>query len=250
VGAPLAIAADAASFVFSAALLLAIRKPEPRPQPHPSPNVRRELREGLALVIGDSLLRVMAASIALRAFFGSMIGALYAFYTLRELGLTPAALGVVIASGGIGSLLGAVLAPRITRRFGLGQALAGSVLLSAAAGLLLPLANLVPGTAVATLTAGQIIGDAGMTLFMIGETSLRQIIVPNALLGRANALIGFLSEGVAPLGALMGGVIAGAFGARMGLTVAVLGILGSAVWVTFALLRQSARANQAAATEP
>ena len=249
VGAPLAIAVDAASFVFSALTLLAIRKPEPRPQPHPTPNMRRELREGLTVVTHHSLLRVLAAGIALRAFFGSMIGALYAFYTLNELGLTPVTLGVVIASGGIGSLLGALLAPRMTRRFGPEQALAGSLLLSAGASFLLPLANVVPGTAVATLIAGQIIGDAGMTIFVIGETSLRQFIVPNALLGRANALVGFLAEGVAPLGALMGGFIAGSFGARMGLMVAVIGVLCSAIWVSVALIRQSTRESLAGTSE-
>ncbi|MFN8378298.1 MAG: MFS transporter [Anaerolineae bacterium] len=246
IGAPLAIAVDAASFVFSAVTLAAIRKPEPRPERHPSPSVRREMREGVAVILADPLLRALTASIALRAFFGSMIGALYALFTLRELGLTPGALGIVIATGGIGSLIGAALAHRLTRRYGLKRTLAGSLLLSSCTGLLLPLAEVVPGTAILTLIAGQIIGDAGMAIFLIGETSLRQITVPNALLGRANALTGFLAEGVAPLGALIGGAIAGAATPRLGLAVAVGGILATAIGLVWALSRQSARANTTA----
>lgn len=249
VGAPLAIAADALSFIFSAWTLAIIRKPEPKPAPHPSPSIRRELREGLAVVLSNPLLRILVTGIALRAFFGSMIGALYAYYTLRELGLTPAALGIVIGAGGIGALLGAALAGRLTRRFGLARTLAGGMLVSAFTGLLLPLADVIPGTAMVTLIAGQILGDAAMAVFLIGETSLRQLLVPNALLGRANALIGFLAEGVAPLGAVAGGALAGILGGRGGMWIAVLGILAVAAGIAPALLRQSERANAAAALE-
>ena len=42
---------------------------------------------------------------------------------------------------------------------------------------------------------------------LIGETSLRQILVPNHLLGRVNASIQFLTQGSMPVSALLAGVL-------------------------------------------
>src|SRR5258708_38970876 len=64
------------------------------------------------------------------------------------------------------------------------------------------------------LFMAQLIGDAGGAIYGINELSLRQAIVPDRLLGRVNASVGFLAQGIGPLGALAAGALAGIVGAR------------------------------------
>jgi hypothetical protein len=73
---------------------------------------------------------------------------------------------------------------------------------------------------------------------MINELSLRQVIVPERFLGRANATMGFLAEGIAPVGAMLGGVLATVGDVRLALWFAVLGILGTALWMLGSPIRQ------------
>jgi hypothetical protein len=87
------------------------------------------------------------------------------------------------------------------------------------------------------LIIAQLVNDGAMTVYMINEMSLRQMLVPDRLLGRTNASVGFLAEGVGPIGAIVAGLLAGIIGARVTLMIAVLGILASAIWLQFSAVR-------------
>jgi hypothetical protein len=56
--------------------------------------------------------------------------------------------------------------------------------------------------------------------YAITSVTLRQRVVPPELLGRVNATMRFLLMGLFPLGALLGGVLGTAFGARTTLLIA------------------------------
>jgi MFS family permease len=66
--------------------------------------------------------------------------------------------------------------------------------------------------------------------------SLRQTIIPDELLGRVNSVYRFLGWGSMPIGALAGGVIAGAFGLRapfvVGGAVMLLALIPASRFVT------------------
>jgi len=83
--------------------------------------------------------------------------------------------------------------------------------------------------AAAILFIPQVIGDGLITIYMINELSLRQRLVPNQLLGRANATSAFLAQLTAPFGALIGGALGERFGTRTALTIAALGMLITAL---------------------
>ncbi len=124
IGAPFAMLLDAFSFLASAGSLALIRKPEPPVVPPvEQPSVLREAREGLSAVSAQPALRALLGAEATLSLLGNMIGPLYGLYAIRELGLSPAALGLTIALGGVSSLVGALLAERAVRRFGLGATL-------------------------------------------------------------------------------------------------------------------------------
>jgi hypothetical protein len=58
------------------------------------------------------------------------------------------------------------------------------------------------------------------------------------MLGRVNATVGFVVQGIGPVGALVAGVLASTLSARLTLLIAVIGILITALWMATSPLRQ------------
>jgi predicted MFS family arabinose efflux permease len=236
--APLTILIDAASFLVSAVSLLLIHKPEPRPAPVEQPNLRREIADGLRALFGQPVLRAMALARITATFFGNFYAALYVMYAIRELGIGPAVLGLIIASGGIGSFLGALLAGPLARRLRLGTLLIGCTIVGGALGLLTPLAAGQSLVVAATfLFVGQISGDMLDTVYLIHALSLRQVITSDAMLGRMNASMEFLQGGVATAGVLAGGLLGEAIGVRGAVWIAALGSGAEFLWLLFSPVR-------------
>ncbi|MFD0350385.1 hypothetical protein ACFQ0M_38895 [Kitasatospora aburaviensis] len=65
----------------------------------------------------------------------------------------------------------------------------------------------------------------GAVVYNVAQVSFRQGVCPPGLLGRMNATMRFLVWGTLPLGALLGGAVADAAGARAALWVCAAGFL-------------------------
>jgi MFS family permease len=238
ISAPLAIVLDALSFLVSALAIWRIRAPEPAPEvPHDRPGLRRELAEGLGAALRDPLLRALLGAGFTMSLFGGIIGTLYDLYLIRELGMSPALVGLTIGVGGISALVGAFAAGPITRRVGVGPAIGGALALSGLTGLLIPLAHGPIYVALPMILASQA-ADILFAVYFINETSLRQSIVPPRLLGRVDASFRFLTTGAALIGALLGGALGEAVGARAAIAVGVLGVWSACLWVFGSPLRK------------
>ncbi len=236
---PITLLLDALSFVASALSLLRMRVAEPpATPPAEQPHILRDLTTGLQAIWNSPLLRAFAGSAIIRNFFGWFFGAIYGLYAIRVLGLGTATLGLVVACGGIGGFLGAALVGPLTRRWGIGPIIVGALLIDAAASGLTWLAGGLLPLAVPLLIASQLIGDGAMIVALIAERSLRQAITPDRQLGRVNASMNVLSEGIGTLGLLAGGVLAEAIGLRPTAGVAVLGIMASALVALLSPLRR------------
>ncbi len=222
--APIAMAADAVSFLASIGSLVLIRTTEPPPAPiETRRHLAHEMIEGVRWVWGDRRLRALALAGGTRSFFGNFYAVLYSLYALRYLGLDAAALGVTIAMGGVGSLIGSALTDRVVRRFGLGRALIGSSVIGGALSFLIPLASGPVLIATLILMVSQLGGDAFNTLNGITSVSLRQAITPDRLLGRTSTSLQVMIAGVGPLGALLSGTLAETLGVRETLWLAAAG---------------------------
>ncbi|MBK8020178.1 MAG: MFS transporter [Chloroflexi bacterium] len=241
IGAPLAVIFDSITFLIGAGSKAAIRKRVPDPPPAAaSASIRREIAEGVRLVRHDPILRTLAIGIALRTFFGSFFAALYDLYVVRELGISPAVLGLLVAGGGIGALIGTALVGRVVERFGLGRAMVGGLLLSALINFAIPLAGVVPPEwAPILLLAAQIGGDGAMMVFWISEMSFRQMVVPPHMLGRTHSTFEFLSHLAMPTGAIIAGFVAGAIGAQLTLLIAMIGTFSMALWLARSPVRHA-----------
>lgn len=236
--APLAILADAVSFLVSAGFLLSIRAPEPAPAP-PSAhrNLWREIAEGLRAVFGNPNLRAIAACTASLNISSSLMFAVFVLYATRNLHIKAGLLGVIFAAGNVGFLLGALLAGRLAGRFGVGPAIIAGALVSALGSLLVPLAGGQKLVVIAVLIAAQAVIGFGGTVYNITQVSLRQTITPDRLQGRMNATMRFIVWGVIPLGALAGGALGDAIGLRPTLVVGALTGLVAFLWVLASPLR-------------
>ncbi len=236
--APLAILLDAFSFLVSAFSVGLIRVCEPQPalskERH---HLLQDIRAGLRTIVGNPVLRAIMLCSSTRNFCGGAFAALYLLYVIRELGMGPLFYGLFVGAGGAGAFLGALLANRLAQRFGSGRVLIGAALLG---GLMMPLTPLAGGSKVLIvilLACGQLVGDCAYMIYEIHALSLRQMLVPEHLLGRANASMHVLVEGMVPLGTLLAGFTAEAIGIRMTLLIAAcLCCLLAPMWLLFSPL--------------
>jgi len=88
---------------------------------------------------------------------------------------------------------------------------------------LIPLAGGPPLVAALFLFIPQLVGDGLATVSQINGVTLRQLVTPAPLLGRVNGTTHVLLEGVAPVGAIVGALVAESFGIRTAVGVAVVG---------------------------
>jgi MFS family permease len=235
--APMAVLVDAISYVASVVSLLFIHIREPAPLRAERGAMWPQLREGLAVVVGNPLLRSIAGCTATSNLFGNAMQAVYVLYITRELGLQPAVIGLIFAVSGPGALLGALLAGKLADTFGLGRTIVGSIFIGGLANLLVPLAGGPPLLTTAMLmTAAFFAGVAG-PVYNINQVSLRQAITPDHLQGRMNASMRFIVWGTIPIGALLGGGLGQVFGLWPTIVTMVLAELLAPAWVLFSPVR-------------
>jgi MFS family permease len=212
-GAANVVAVQAVTFAVSAASLLAIRTPEEAPPPRTGrPRLGAEIREGVAVVAGDPVLRALAASSAASNLAFAVASAVTMIFLSRTLGLAAPAIGAVVAAGAVAAMLGAALTPWLGRRFGSARIVWLSLATTGPVTLLGPLAR--PGWWVLLAVAGGAAGELGQLVYAISAVSLRQRRCPSALLGRVNATMRLLVMGMFPLGALAGGALGDSLGPR------------------------------------
>jgi MFS family permease len=252
--APIAIFIDAVSFVVSALLLGSIRRSEPAPPMKADREpVMREIREGIGVIARDPVIRAFTLASMAQATLWGVFGAIWILFAVDELGMGPAAIGVIAGFGGLSSFVGAAYAERITRRLGVGPAAIGSMLVASIGFALIPLAPAsLPVLAFGFLVGQQLIGDGAVTLYDVTETSVRQARVHDRALGRVAATVQVGSVGAQLLAALGAGLLAEVIGLRATAFLAPVGTLVAAAvlwWSPVRALRDMPVAHGQAAAE-
>jgi MFS family permease len=213
VGATAALVFNAASFLVSAACLLAIRAPERRPAtPRQASSLRREVAEGMAFVFRDPYLRPLTLFAGLANFALDAFAALVVVFLVRVVGLDAGWTGALTALPGLGGLLAAFIARPIIARIGSSRGLLLATIGALPFALLIPLAE--RGPRLALFAAGILIAGAGVTMSNIVIATFRQSYCPPDLLGRVTATMRFVTVGTSPFGALAGGAAGTWLGAR------------------------------------
>jgi MFS family permease len=223
--APFAVAVDAVSYLGSALFVTGIRRREPQPERKPDAHLGREIMEGLRFVLGNRMLRSIAACTGSSNLFSSIGSAMLVVLLARVLGLPPWQIGLVSSVPAVGGLLGAFTATRVSRWLGQGPAIWISAAFCAPFALLMPMAQ--RGILLWLAAIGSGIWWYGVVVYNVAQVSFRQRLCPERLLGRMNATMRFLVWGTMPVGGLIGGVLGEALGVRPAMWIGAIGGLFS-----------------------
>jgi MFS family permease len=222
--APVALLGDALSFLVSAFALRGVHVREPRVQGNGT-SARADLVAGFRYLVREPVIRAGVACTSIINFFSFFIFAIFVLYASRTLGLSAAAIGLILGAASFGALAGAVIAPRVGRRLGIGRAVVlGSVLFPAPMALF-PLAHGDPWLAGSMLLAGEFLSSVGVMIFDVNQNSLQAMVIPDSVRSRIAGVSRFFNYGTRPFGALLGGVLGTAIGLRPTLWIAVIGCL-------------------------
>jgi Na+/melibiose symporter-like transporter len=220
--APVVLLVNAATLTLSAIFVLRIRRPEPPLAADREAGLRRQIAEGLRFVLGNRLLRALAASAAVASLSGSAYAATLVVLLARDLALPEAVIGLVFSVSGAGAVIGALTSRQLVAQVGHGRILWMSIACTAPFGLLMPAIE--AGRLLWPAAGGLLVVAVGATVFDVGQVSLRQALTPDRLLGRMDATMRFLVWGTMPVGGFAGGVLVQLLGNRPALWIAGTGL--------------------------
>ncbi|MFC3454624.1 MFS transporter [Amycolatopsis speibonae] len=229
-GAVTGVLADAVSFGISVLCLRSIRYREPERPAKKRSRLRDEIRDGLAFVVHDPYMRVLAVFGAVSNVALMGYQSIEVVFLVRELGVEAGTAGLVLALVGAGGVFGAALSGKLAARIGTARAFvlsegAGSLVMS-----LGPLAN--GGWGLALFVVAGFSLSAGVVGSNVLNATFKQRYVPAEMFGRVTASMSMLSLGAIALGGLLGGLLGEIAGVRQ-----TLGMMaGLEVVAVFALL--------------
>lgn len=191
-------------------LIAARRLPADAPPPAPRQPLHRAIVDGGAFVARHPYLRPIAlCAIAWNlAFFA--FTALFVPYAARVLLLEPTTIGLASSIAGIGSIAAALFGAILIAKLPIGAVLVFGPAVSLVGVAVLALAP--PALGAPALGFCFLLLGFGPILWFITQTSLRQAVTPQPLLGRVSATLTTAMYGMRPLGALAGGFAGEWFG--------------------------------------
>lgn len=205
----LAIGVDCATFVVSAAALLAMR-PTPRPERLRESSMAKDIKEGIAYVRRTLWFWTSSFSAgALNAFVFTPMFVLIPFFLRHDLHLGKADVGFALAASGISGAFAALVAANLptprrrVRLMWLYWCVAGLSALVLGVATNFWLVIVFPVVASPMIILGNVI-----------FASMMQSEVPREILGRASSVDWFVSLGAAPLGLVIAGEMADYLGVR------------------------------------
>ena len=200
----LPFAADVASYLVSAAMLLSIRKDfhEARePRRWSARAYGRDIHEGVAWLARQPFLRTATLLVGGANFVSNAISLLLVV-VVRERGGSAPEIGLMMSFAAVGSVLGAIAATRLHRLVTPRAIVVAYPWLGAAAALIMAL-RLPPLALGAVYGAWVFFGPTWDAV--VGGHRIR--IVPDAMQGRVQSVTGLVAMGGAALGPLVGGVL-------------------------------------------
>jgi predicted MFS family arabinose efflux permease len=232
--APDALLVDAATFLFSAIAVSTVhtrKRPPVEPAMDPAEPYLTRLRLGVAYLRKHPYLRASLLASTMMNIAAFIIQAVLILFATRHLHMTPGQIGLAFSIGAIGGLLGAITAAPIAARIGAGRTIAVGVGLNVLPFAGLAIAGATPDSGTLALAAAEFISAWAIMLFDINNNALRAVVTADDMRGRVSGAYATVNYGSRPIGALLGGWSATAFGVPTTLIIAgAIGTLASS-WI-------------------
>lgn len=198
---------DAVSYLVAFVAMLPVRSSLEEPRSVERRHLVAEIGEGVRWLWGQHLIRTLVALVAVgNLIYNALI--LIIIVRARDLGASPAAIGLLLAMFGVGALIGALAAPVIQRRIRPNLVMLAWLWITAVQ---LTLFAMAPN--MLALGAVALVGTAIGPVFNVVLAAYRYALTPDRLQGRATSVIRLIAWGTIPIGALVGGFSVERFGA-------------------------------------
>jgi MFS family permease len=202
--------------------------------------LKAEIHEGLQWLWHRPLLRTLAIALGLTNLGFQMGQAIFVLFATETLGVSERGFGVLLAVMAVGAIVGGIAGDRIVGRLGKAPALISALVIWI---FTMIGTGLAPAAWVVAIFV--LVESLAATVWNVVTVSLRQEIVPQRLFGRVNSVYRWFGWGGIPIGGLLGGIIAHAFGLRapyfVGAAVVALALVVALPHVTPQALEQATR---------
>ncbi len=202
--------------------------------------MKGEIHEGLQWLWHRPLLRSLAIALGLSNLGFQMGQAIFVLFATETLGVSERGFGVLLALVATGAIVGGIAGDRIVGKLGKAPAVISALVIWI---FTMIGTGLAPAAWVVAVLA--FVEALAATVWNVVTVSLRQEIVPQHLFGRVNSVYRWFGWGGIPIGAVLGGIIAHAFGLRapyfFGAAVVALALVVALPHVTPHTLEQATR---------
>lgn len=219
-GPALAISIDALTFAFSGFLTLAIPATEKTSiAPATKEDMLMGIRHAVVFLWNNPLLRSSALILLGFNLLMAPYSVLIIMFGEHTLGLTGPTIGLIITSGGAGALGASLVADKIGRYLGVGRVTIISVL---GAGLL----SLLLSSSYTPLHMGLVWGVLSTipVIINVNQLTLRQSLVPTALLGRVTSTFRLIAWSAIPVASGLAGFVSEWLGPRTSIFIVGIGL--------------------------
>jgi MFS family permease len=228
--APVAIVADAASFIFSAVQIGRLKIEPASPEPS-GESLWQRSRSGMRYLMANGYLRASLGCAATVNFFNLIGTALLVLFASRNLGLSAGTIGMALGIGAAGGLLGATFAARIATRFGVGRVIAVSAVVFPAAIAIVALADGPMLLKAAVLGLAELVASFSVMTFDVPLNALLASVTADNMRSRVTGAFLSINYGIRPLGAVVGGLLGDWLGPRDTLLISGLGGVFAVLWL-------------------
>lgn len=229
-GAPLALAVDAISYLASAIGVARARPARTADTPteaeekkaRASTPERSSILLGMRVLFTNPHLRALTMHAAIYNLASEIFTLNLVLWAVQEQQLPTTVYGLAMGAGGVGGLIGTLTALRLADRLGLGPAFIASLVLSCGVPILVVLWP-VEGLALAVvLAAVMLFSGIGLGNANVYSLTLRQAAIPRDQLTRSAGAYTQVMYGVIPLGGALAGVLGEELGTREATAVGAL----------------------------
>lgn len=209
IGDPLPFFAAAATALVSIGTLTQLRgsfRPEQSAERAP---FRRRLTVGVRYVWGHPVLRPLVVAVGIFSFVGAAGNGVFVVLAEERFGIGGVGFGLLLAVDAVASVASSFLVAGLVRRRSHSWSMRLAVVSFVVASLMFGLST----TAAVAFVAAAINGVSD-PMWNVVSSTVRQRLVPDDVFGRMMTAYLFIAWGMKPVGALLGGVVAEAWGAQ------------------------------------
>lgn len=206
---PLPFILDSASFLVGWILIRALPGDFVPDRTEGVGSVRSDMAAGFRWFLANRGMRALALTVTIGNLSRAMTMSIFVLFALQTLGLSGLGFALLTTAVAIGAFGGSLIASRVIHRLGEAATVFYGSLSIGGATLLMGATENAFVVAAGSLGFGIAVACVGVV-----SATLRQALVPDAILGRVSSIARLLTWGSLPIGALIGGIIAEYFGLR------------------------------------